>query len=129
MPATAEVFEDYSTRDLPAVLALADAIAFQARLAAAGGVARRLELARTFRDRVDAAPTLAWRSPRAPELASSLFAVGLRKGDARDVERSLAQRGIVLRPFGPPLNTLRVSPNLINTEADAERLVATLESF
>ena len=68
MPATAEVFEDYSTRNLPAVLALADAIRFQRGLEAAGGTARRLELARAFMARVDAAPALEWRSPRDAEL-------------------------------------------------------------
>jgi isopenicillin-N epimerase len=127
MPETAEVFEDYSTRNLPAVLALAEAIRFQRGLESAGGSARRLELARAFMGRVDAAPSLEWRSPRDAGLASSLFAVGLRNADARDVERRLAaEHDIMVRPFAPPLNTLRVSPNLINTEADADRFVAAL---
>jgi selenocysteine lyase/cysteine desulfurase len=109
------------------VLALADAIAFQQRVEASGGSARRLELARTFRAAVEATPSLAWRSPRDPDLASSLFAVGLHSGDARDVERRLAaEHDIWVRPFAPPLNTLRVSPNVINTAADADRLIAAL---
>jgi selenocysteine lyase/cysteine desulfurase len=112
MPKTAEVFEDYSTRNLPAVIALADAIAFQQRLGESAKETRLLEIASMFRQRVD---------------ATSLFAVGLRQGDARDVERRLAQtHRIMVRPFAPPLNTLRVSPNLINTAADADRLISAL---
>ena len=127
MPKTAEVFEDYSTRNLPAVLALADAIAFQQRLGEGAKETRLLEIAGWFRDRVDASPGLAWRSARQAALSSSLFAVGLKKGDARDVERKLtANHNIMVRPFAPPLNTLRVSPNLINTRADVDRFTAAL---
>lgn len=129
MPKTAEVFEDYSTRNLPAVLALADAIAFQQKLGERSKEARLLEIAGWFRDRIDASPSLAWRSARAPALSSSLFAVGLKQAerDARDVERKLAAaHDIMVRPFAPPLNTLRVSPNLINTRADVDRFIAAL---
>jgi isopenicillin-N epimerase len=125
IPATAEVFEDYSTRNLPAVVALGDALEFQLRIGAAGA-RRRLEIAGWFRDRVEATSALTWRSPREAALASSLFAVGLANGDARAVERRLAGRHIVVRPFAPPLNALRVSPNLINTEQDADRFVAAV---
>ena len=127
MPKTAEVFEDYSTRNMPAVLALADAIAFQRRLGASAKEKRLLEIAGWFRDRVDATPSLAWRSARLPALSSSLFAVGLKQGDAREVERALATKhDIMVRPFAPPLNHLRVSPNLINTRADVDRFIAAL---
>lgn len=126
MPRTAEVFEDYSTRDLPAVLALADAIAFQQAIGEVDKERRLLEYMRAFRDRVDATPSLAWRSARHPALASSLFAVGLRRGDARAVEQALAAKQIMVRPFPPPLNTLRASPNLINTTADLDRFIAAV---
>lgn len=128
MPATAEVFEDYSTRNFAAVLALGDAIQFQQRLRESEKEKRLLEIAGWFRERVDATPSLAWRSARHPALASSLFAVGLRTRDAREVERRLARVDrIVVRPFPPPLNTLRVSPNLINTRSDVERFVRSTE--
>ena len=127
MPKTAEVFEDYSTRNLPAVLALADAIAFQQRLGESAKERRLLEIAGWLRDRVDATPSLTWRSARLPALSSSLFAVGLRTGDTRDVERALATKhDIMVRPFAPPLNHLRVSPNLINSRADVDRFFAAL---
>ena len=127
MPATAEVFEDYSTRNLPAVVALGDAIQFQRQLGEAEKERRLLEIAGWFRERVDATPTLAWKSARDAALASSLFAVGIRNGDAREVERRLATRhSIVVRPFAPPLNHLRVSPNLINTRADVERFIRAI---
>ena len=125
MPDTAEVFEDYSTRNLPAVLALADAIAFQQRLGEQAKEKRLLEIAGWFRARVDATPSLAWRSARAPELSCSLFAVGLRNAKAAEVERKLAAEDVTVRPFpAANLNTLRVSPNLINTPADADRFIA-----
>lgn len=127
MPKTAEVFEDYSTRDLPAVLALGDAIAFQQKLGENAKERRLLEIMGWFRDRVDATPSLAWRSARHPALASSLFAVGIRNGDARDVERRLAAMDIMVRPFGPPLNTLRVSPNLINEPRDVDRFIRAVQ--
>lgn len=126
MPKTAEVFEDYSTRDLPAVLALADAIEFQQKIGEAAKETRLLEIMRWFRDRVDATPTLAWRSARHPALSSSLFAVGLKQRDARDVERTLAAQQIMVRPFAPPLNMLRVSPNLINVRDDVDRFIRAL---
>ncbi|MEX2179493.1 MAG: aminotransferase class V-fold PLP-dependent enzyme [Gemmatimonadaceae bacterium] len=127
MPKTAEVFEDYSTRNLPGVIALGDAIEFQVKLGERAKEQRLLEIANWFRTRVDAAPTLQWRSARAPALSSSLFAVGLRNANATDVERTLAAAGIVVRPFpAAGLNTLRVSPNLINTPADAERFVGAV---
>lgn len=126
MPQTAEVFEDYSTRDLPAVLALADAIAFQQAIGEDAKERRLLEYMRAFRDRVDATPALAWRSARHPALSSSLFAVGLRRGDAREVEQALAARQIMVRPFAPPLNMLRASPNLINTMAELDRFIAAV---
>jgi isopenicillin-N epimerase len=124
MPPTAVVFEDYSTRNLPAVVALGDALEYQLRIGPAG-VDRRLEIAGWFRDRVEATPSLTWRSPRDRELASSLFAIEVARGDARTIERRLSgDHGIVVRPFAPPLNSLRVSPNLINTPADADRFIA-----
>lgn len=127
MPRTAEIFEDYSTTDLPAILALRDAIAFQQRLGEHAKEARLLEIAGWFRERVDATPSLAFRSARHRALSSSLFAVGLTQGDVREVERRLArEHDIWVRPFAPPLNTLRVSPNLINTTADAARFIAAI---
>lgn len=128
MPKTAEVFEDYSTRDLPATLALGDAIAFQQKLGETAKEARLLEIMGQFRARVDATPALAWRSARATELTSSLFGVGLKALKADEVDRKLLAKGVVTRPFpAPALNLLRVSPNLINTPADVDRFItATL---
>jgi isopenicillin-N epimerase len=127
MPKTAEVFEDYSTRNLPAVLALGDAIQFQQRLGEREKETRLLEIMGWFRERVDATPSLAWKSARHPALASSLFAVGIRNGDARDVERKLAaDHRIVVRPFAPPLNHLRVSPNLVHGRGDVDRFLRAL---
>lgn len=129
MPKTSEVFEDYSTRDLPATLALGDAIAFQQKLGENAKETRLLEIMQLFRARVEAIPALAWRSARAKELASSLFAVGLKNARADEVDRKLLAKDIVTRAFpAPALNLLRVSPNLINTPADADRFIAAVLS-
>jgi selenocysteine lyase/cysteine desulfurase len=82
-----------------------------------------MELMRRFRERVDATPSLQWRSARHPALASSLFGVGTKDRDAREVERTLAAQDIWVRPFARPLNLLRVSPNLVNTVEDLERFM------
>lgn len=128
MPKTAEVFEDYSTRNLPAVLALADAIAFQERLGERDKEVRLMAYMRAFRERVDATPTLTWRSARHPALASSLFGVGTKARDAREVDRQLQARDIWVRPFARPLNLLRVSPNLVNTPEDRDRFLEIVTS-
>ncbi len=122
IPDDARVFEDYSTRDLPAVLALGDAIAFNRRTDPALRERRLLDTAGRFRERVDGEPGLEWRSATDPRLAASLFAIRVEGARAPELAMALWQdEGVVVRGFGPPLNTLRVSPNLMTTEHDIDR--------
>jgi selenocysteine lyase/cysteine desulfurase len=81
-----------------------------------------------FQAAVDASPHVTWRSPRSWEMGGILTAIGLREGGASEVSQSLFQdHGIVLRPFPQAgLNSLRVSPNLMNTEEELTRLLSLL---
>ena len=115
---TVRVFEDYGTRNLPALLALGDAIDFQTAI---GDRAKESALARTWselRAAVDAAAGLVWRSPRSWERGGSLAAVEVEGvPSAEFFEAANRHQGLVFRPFSTlGLNTVRISPNLITTE-------------
>jgi len=57
-----------------------------------------------------------------------LMAIQLTKGNASEISEGLFRdHGIVVRPFPDPgLNSLRVSPNLMNSEEEMERLLTLL---
>jgi selenocysteine lyase/cysteine desulfurase len=120
---TARIFEDYGTRNLPAALALGDAVDFQQSI---GAEAREDHLHRLWthaRERVAASPKLSWNSPGTWEMGASLFAVGLKEEGAMDAARRLVhQHGVIIRPFAEEgLNALRVSPNAANTVVELDR--------
>lgn len=128
---TVRVFEDYGTRNLPELLALGDAVDFQDALGAAGKGDRYRELWRSWRSAAEAAPGVRWRSPRRWDLSGSLFALevdGMESGEL--FERLYADGGFVFRAFRTQgLNTARISPNLVTTEAERDaffRAVASL---
>lgn len=126
---SARKYEDYGTRDLPEVLSLGDALAFQTALGEARKERRYREMFSWLQAAVDDTPGLRWHTPREWEMAGILTAIQLPAGDVSRVSEVLFQdHGIVVRPFpGPGLNSLRVSPNLMNTEAELERLLSLLE--
>lgn len=128
---TARVFEDYGTRDLPEVLSLGDALAFQATLGEARKEAEYRRMFTSFQERVDGTAGLRWRSPRKWESGSILVAVGLERVQAEEASDHLyREHGIVVRPFPERgLNFLRISPNVLNTEEELDRLVTTLEGM
>ena len=111
------------------MLSLGDALAFQAALGEDRKVSRYQEVFESFQRMVDASPHVAWRSPRSWDMGGILTAIGLQNGGASAVSQSLFQdHGIVLRPFPQAgLNSLRVSPNLMNTEEELTRLLSILE--
>ena len=121
---TARLYEVYGTRNLPAALALGDAVDFQDKI---GTAARERHLHRLWqhaRERVAASPKLSWCSPDTWEMGASLYAVGLRDAPAgATAERLFHEHGIVVRPFEEEgLNALRISPNVANTVEDLDRL-------
>lgn len=126
---SARAFEDYGTRNLPEVLSLGDALDFQAAL---GEDRKETEYRRMFyalMDAVDATPGLVWRSPMTWEMGSILVGVELERHNAQEVSEELFRsQGIVVRPFpAEGLNTLRISPNLLNSDDDWIRLLELLE--
>jgi len=127
---TVRIFEDYGTRNFPAVLALGDAIDFQNRLPAAARAARFAQLRRHAMARCDAAEGLRWQSPRDPERGGALFAVGLERESADAAFARLNETaGFVFRPFRPPdPNLVRLSPNIFNSRDELDRLFDALTS-
>lgn len=128
---TVRKYEDYGTRNLSSVMALGAAIDFQARLGAAAKEARCRELWQYFQDSVEASSRLMWRSPRSWDFASSLFAVEIGGINASDAfTRMFQEDGFVFRAFaGGGLNHARISPNVINSEAQIDRFVAAAEAL
>jgi len=122
---SARKYEDYSTRAWPAVVALGDALAFQASLGAVEKERRYRSLWARVHERTVEDARLVWKSPTAPELRSVIMAVGIRGASAPDVApRLLEGVGAELRAFAPPLNALRVSPNLATGEDELDRVLA-----
>lgn len=127
MDGTARDYEDYSTRAWPAVVALGDALAFQAALGADEKERRYRALWRRVRDRVDAEASLAWRSPRMWSLSSVIMAVEVVGRTAAELGPELLEsEGAVVRAFGGGLNSLRVSPNLMTSEEELDRFLDAL---
>lgn len=120
---TVRIYEDYGTRNLPELMTLGDAIQFQTGLGAQRKLLRYQALREYAMQRVDATKGLIWRSPRDWNVSGSLYAIGLKKGNADEVAKVLfEQHGIVIRPFAAPgLNSLRVSPNAYTSEAEIDR--------
>lgn len=125
---TARQYEDYSTRAWPAVAALGDALDFQAAVGESEKERRHRAVRARLRARVDATPGLLWRSPDRWEDGSAIVAVEVRGRDARDVAADLERtHGLGVRAFGPPLNALRLSPNVATTDDEVGRALDALE--
>lgn len=118
---SARKYEDYSTRAWPAVVALGDALVFQASIGEEEKQRRYAALRAHLRGQVENEPGLRWASPTDPALASMIMAVEVPGERSSDVgARLMDRRGIVVRAFGPPLDTLRVSPNVATTEVELD---------
>ena len=125
---TVRVFEDYGTRNLPEVLALGDAIDFQQKLGSDSKQRRYRDLWSYFRSNVNDNAGLIWRSPESWQLSSSVYAVEVKGQSSGELARKLfSDHGIVVRPFSTQgLNTLRISPNVFNTDAEIDRVCEIL---
>lgn len=121
---TARKYEDYSTRAWPAVIALGDALDFQAAIGVQEKARRYDVLWNHVRSRVQADGRLEWRSPAAPELRSIIMAVGVRGASAADVgPRLLESVGAEMRAFRGAFDALRVAPNVTTAEAELDRFL------
>ncbi len=127
---TARIFEDYGTRNLAEVITLGDAMGFQRALGHESKIARYRHLWSSFRDRAERSRAVIWRSPTEWDLGASLFALEVVGQKSTDVfQHLLHNHGFVFRAFATPeLNTIRISPNLANTEEEMERFFDTVNS-
>ena len=128
---TARIFEDYGTRNLPALLALGDAIDFQQVLGTEAKEVRYRELWRQFRSAAENSAAVVWRSPESWHMSSSLYALEIRDRESREVFASMFRdHGFVFRAFRTQgLNTVRISPNVINTEDEIGRFFEVVASI
>ena len=117
---TARRYEDYGTRNFPETLALGDAIDFQGRLDADEREQRLRSLWAFTHKTAMENPQSLWRSPASWDLGGSLYAVEIqgRKSSAL-FQQLFKEHGLVFRPFeAQGLNTVRLSPNVFNTEEE-----------
>ena len=126
---TERIFEDYGTRNLPEVLALGDAIDFQAKLGMDRKTGHYRKLWESMKSGVERSSRLLWRSPNSWELGSALFAIEVKDMASKDLfERLYRSDGFVFRAFSTQgLNTARISVNLLNTEGETGRFLEAAE--
>ena len=120
---TARIFEDYGTRNFAETLTLGDAIDFQAHLNMEKRVERLHHLWRFTQTLTEEIPHARWRSPRSWDLGGSLYAIEIEGRNSNDLfKRLFEEHGFVFRPFQlDGLNTVRLSPNVVNTEDEIAR--------
>ena len=120
---TARRYEDYGTRNFPGTLALGDAMAFQSRMNPDERGQRLRSLWAFTHTMTLENPKSHWRSPASWDLSGSLYAVEIKERKSSDLFQHLfKEHGIVFRPFeAQGLNTVRLSPNVFNTEDEIAR--------
>ena len=117
-----------SPHNLPEVISLGDAIDFQVKLGSKAKMERYEALWKRFADAARASDTVVWRSPGSWDLSASVYALEIQGRQSRAVfDKLYHDYGFVFRPFATEgLNTIRVSPNVYNTEAEIERFFDAL---
>lgn len=121
---TVRRFEDYGTRNLAEAVTLGHAFDFQANIDMSEREDHLKKLWKKAQQLTDNHPKTTWRSSRDWELSGSLYAIEIKGEKASELAKRLFTRhGFVFRPFdNPGLNTIRLSPNLVNTEAELVKL-------
>lgn len=123
---TTRIFEDYGTRDLPAVLALGDAVDFHTKTLWTERTATLQRLRKRARQ-LSQHRRIEWMSPAAWELGASLYTLRLPGVDPKKLGSKLDENQIAVRLFTEPGGArLRISPNTLNVEADLDRLFEEL---
>jgi selenocysteine lyase/cysteine desulfurase len=123
---SARIYEDYGTRNLPALLALGDALDYQAAIGLAAKEGRYRHFFELLRERTNATPGLAWSSPERWEMGAGLVAISIDGLSSTEFSTRMLEHGFVFRPFRTQeLNSVRISPNLATAE---EELVAFFET-
>jgi selenocysteine lyase/cysteine desulfurase len=128
---SARKYEDYGTRDLPAIMTLGDALDFQEQIGMAAKEARYHDLWEFFLSMADNSDRVIWRSSRDWNLSASLFAVEIEGKNSNEVSETMYRdNGFVFRPFHTDeLNTLRISLNTFNTEDEIVHFFEIVEGM
>ena len=125
---TARRYEDYGTRNLPEVVAMNGSLDFQKTMPSESREAFHRGLWQYAMEQTEGHPDVKWRSPKDWELSGSLFAIEISGEKATECfQRLNKNHGIVVRAFDEPeLNTLRVSPNVMNTKDELSLLFSSI---
>ena len=121
-------YEDYSTRALPALMAMGDALDYQAKTPKVEREAHHVHLWNEMQRIVAASDKLKWKSPTDWAISGALYSVEVIGEASSSVSaRIYKDHGIVVRPFSSKeINALRISPNLMNDVADLEKITSAL---
>ena len=125
--ATARRYTDFGTRNLPGLLALRDAFAFQDAIGRGRIEAHCGALRDRLRERVEEEGLL-WRSPRDFGMGGALAMVDVGRAAPDEVFNVMwREYGYVLRPFGGgPARGVRVSVHAMNSIEEIDGFVNTL---
>ena len=125
---SARVYEDYGTRDLASVLALADAARFQT--SAGWSSAATAPLHARILEHVQGDERISLASANDPSLSGSIVTIAVSGADSRALARTLfEQHGFVVRPFQiGQRQALRLSPNRMNTLAEIDGFFEALRA-
>lgn len=125
---TVRQFEDYGTRNRPAVLTLGSALAFQERMRPAVKEAVHRDWWERIRERVEASSRLRWCSPTGWELSAALYTVEVQDRSAFQVADELwDQHQVTVRPIRiHGVEGLRLSPNHHTAPAEVEAFFRAL---
>ncbi len=125
--ATARRYTDFGTRNLPGMLALRDAIAFQDALGRERIEGHCKSLRDRLRERAEAGG-LGWRSPRDFVMGGALAMVDVGRASPDEVFDAMwREYGYVFRPFGGgPARGARVSVHAMNSIEEIDGFVETL---
>jgi len=119
---TVRRFEDYGTRNLPELLALGDALEFQASIGQRAKDARYRHMFETLRAGAERSKGFGWASPPDFDRGASLVAITLDGLAAGEFSTRMQTHGFIFRPFEmPELNSVRISPNMMTTEDELMR--------
>jgi selenocysteine lyase/cysteine desulfurase len=125
---SARIYEDYGTRNLPALLALGDALDFQAAIGSASKESRYRHFFERLQERVEASPGLSWSSPKLWEMGACLVAMSIEHLPSTEFSTRMLEHGFVFRPFRTQgLNSVRISPNLMTSEEELAAFFETSE--
>lgn len=123
--------ENYNTRNLPELLGLGEAVAYQNEIGINQITARSYELKQYFRSKLENNPKFKLKSPASDNLSAAIQVVEVVGKDVVEVKEQLFEKyGIDCRPMTTfDLNALRISLAIYITKKDIDGLVGALESI